>query len=233
MKRKNRYISIGLIVIICIIAIGFISYTSKQKKIYKNGAYRINEYLSNPINNEYYNSYFTQYGGYPKNLSEMISAYKESGAPEEFIHYVFGDPFSCDSSYLCYIPLYNKKKTIVEGYILLSSGIDGKINNHFKDTLCVDENIPLKLYNESDTCFRMIKRWFGQCDILIHKVNGRKMLKESAIYNSTHPDKAEKYIIETYSEFFDNLSSIEKIELLEKLAKSLKRDNKVKEKNFF
>ena len=44
---------------------------------------------------------------------------------------------------------------------------------------------------------------------------------------------AEKYIIETYSGFFENLSSIGKIELLEKLAKSLKRDNKVKEKNFF
>ena len=44
---------------------------------------------------------------------------------------------------------------------------------------------------------------------------------------------AEKYIIETYSGFFDSLSSIGKIELLEKLAKSLKRDNKAKEKNFF
>ena len=44
---------------------------------------------------------------------------------------------------------------------------------------------------------------------------------------------AEKYIIETYSGFFDSLSSLGKIELLEKLAKSLKRDDKVKEKNFF
>jgi len=44
---------------------------------------------------------------------------------------------------------------------------------------------------------------------------------------------AEKYIIETYSGFFENLSSIGKIELLEKLAKSLKRDNKAKEKDFF
>ena len=35
----------------------------------------------------------------------------------------------------------------------------------------------------------------------------------------------EKYIIETYSVLFDSLSSIGKIELLEKLAKSLKKDN--------
>ena len=44
---------------------------------------------------------------------------------------------------------------------------------------------------------------------------------------------AEKYIIETYSGFFDSLSSLGKIELLERLAKSLKKDNKLKEKNFF
>ena len=44
---------------------------------------------------------------------------------------------------------------------------------------------------------------------------------------------AEKYIIETYSGLFDSLSLLGKIELLAKLAKSLKKDNKVKEKNFF
>jgi len=43
----------------------------------------------------------------------------------------------------------------------------------------------------------------------------------------------ERYIIDTYSGFFDNLSSIGKIELLEKLAKSMKKDKKEKEKIFF
>ena len=44
---------------------------------------------------------------------------------------------------------------------------------------------------------------------------------------------AEKYIIESYSGLFDSLSSIGKIELLEKLAKSLKKENKTREKDFF
>ena len=44
---------------------------------------------------------------------------------------------------------------------------------------------------------------------------------------------AEKYIIESYSGIFDSLSSIGKIELLEKLTKSLKEDKKVQEKDFF
>ena len=44
---------------------------------------------------------------------------------------------------------------------------------------------------------------------------------------------AEKYIVETYSNLFEGLNSISKIELLEKLAKSLKRERKSKEKEFF
>lgn len=44
---------------------------------------------------------------------------------------------------------------------------------------------------------------------------------------------AEKHIIETYSGLFESLSSISKLELLEKLAKSIRKDNKTKEKEFF
>lgn len=41
---------------------------------------------------------------------------------------------------------------------------------------------------------------------------------------------AEKYIVETYSNLFEGLNSISKIELLEKLAKSLKRERKSRDK---
>ncbi len=44
---------------------------------------------------------------------------------------------------------------------------------------------------------------------------------------------AEKNIIETYSNMIDNLSSIGKMELLEKLTKSLKKEKKSKEMDFF
>ncbi|WP_067145083.1 hypothetical protein [Pseudotamlana agarivorans] len=44
---------------------------------------------------------------------------------------------------------------------------------------------------------------------------------------------AEKYIIETYSNLFEGLNSISKIELLEKLAKSLKRERKSSDTDFF
>lgn len=45
--------------------------------------------------------------------------------------------------------------------------------------------------------------------------------------------RAERHIIETYSGVFESLNSISKIELLEKLVRSIKKDTKSKEKEFF
>jgi hypothetical protein len=44
---------------------------------------------------------------------------------------------------------------------------------------------------------------------------------------------AERYIVETYSGLFEGLSSVSKLELIEKLAISLRKDKKTKEKDFF
>ncbi|MFN3999158.1 hypothetical protein [Algoriphagus sp.] len=44
---------------------------------------------------------------------------------------------------------------------------------------------------------------------------------------------AEKHIIDTYSELFENLSAVSKLELLERLSKSIRNGNKFKEKEFF
>ena len=43
----------------------------------------------------------------------------------------------------------------------------------------------------------------------------------------------EKYIVETYLSLFEGLNSTSKIELLEKLAKSLKKGHKSTDKDFF
>mgnify|MGYP006887396772 FL=1 len=43
----------------------------------------------------------------------------------------------------------------------------------------------------------------------------------------------ERHIIDTYSGLFEGLSSLGKLELLERLAKSIRKDGKSKEKDFF
>jgi len=45
--------------------------------------------------------------------------------------------------------------------------------------------------------------------------------------------QVERHIVETYTGLFDNLSSSSKLELIEKLSKSLRKDFKSKEKEFF
>ena len=44
---------------------------------------------------------------------------------------------------------------------------------------------------------------------------------------------AERHIVKTYSRLFDGLSSLSKIELMELLAKSLKKGRRKKEEEFF
>jgi hypothetical protein len=45
--------------------------------------------------------------------------------------------------------------------------------------------------------------------------------------------QTERHIVETYSGIFDKLSAISKLQLLEKLAKSIRKDSKSNEKEFF
>ena len=45
--------------------------------------------------------------------------------------------------------------------------------------------------------------------------------------------QVERHIVETYTGLLDNLSSSSKLELIEKLSKSLRKDFKSKEKEFF
>ena len=45
--------------------------------------------------------------------------------------------------------------------------------------------------------------------------------------------RAERHIVETYSELFESLSPASKLELLERLEKSIRNDRKSNEKDFF
>jgi len=44
---------------------------------------------------------------------------------------------------------------------------------------------------------------------------------------------AERHIIETYSSLFEGLNAVSKLELLERLARSIKKGKKSREKEFF
>jgi hypothetical protein len=63
-----------------------------------------------------------------------------------------------------------------------------------------------------------------------HSKSDRKILNFSTKIAMSYTDK---YIVETYSDLFEGLSSLNKIELIESLSKSLKTEKKTKDSKFY
>ncbi len=83
---------------------------------------------------------------------------------------------------MLYIPVYNEDNKLVEGYMLLSAGIDGKINTIVKDSVFFDDINTFSLYNtfqdsigdifEFNDDFNLYNYFFGEKDLLIACVDG-------------------------------------------------------------
>ncbi|OYT14736.1 MAG: hypothetical protein B7C24_16730 [Bacteroidetes bacterium 4572_77] len=65
-------------------------------------------------------------------------------------NFIFFDPFSSIEANLYYHPLFQDETKKIAGYILLSAGIDGEINNNIKDSLFYNKSLfnKLSLYQE-------------------------------------------------------------------------------------
>ena len=137
-----------------------------------------------------YDDYFSENFCYPKNMDEVENFSNKVNNPL----YKFTDPFSKHSKNLLYIPLYNKNNNLCEGYMLLSAGIDGKINATVEDTVFMDDIKRFKLYNpnqikwnetqdiyEFADDFSLYNYFCGKKDLLIGYKDGVK----SFILNAT------------------------------------------------
>lgn len=82
---------------------------------------------------------------------------------QSYLEIYFEDPFNKTQNYK-YYPIYNKKNKI-KGYILLSAGIDGEINNDFDFKIYQGDN-SFRLYNNNYT-FNYLDYYFGKKDILV------------------------------------------------------------------
>lgn len=87
---------------------------------------------------EYYNSF----GYYPRSMDEAVDFYQQTYWPnmakkdlraQQFLT----DPFARDGGEFLYIPLYDYYKKVPVSFILLSAGVDGKMDNKItpSDTL--------------------------------------------------------------------------------------------------
>ncbi len=168
---------------------------SVEKRKYINRKVLLEAQFGFPILSEMCDDVFHRTKNYPESMDEIVSYFREDGDDEEELDEVFVDPFKRNLGYYTYVPLYNRKNLNREGYILLSAGIDGKVNNRFKDTVFIDEDILLKLYGEADTSFNIFRKWFGKKDQLIFRKNGLELLIEESGY-PVLPAKSTNEVIE-------------------------------------
>ncbi|MCD4695362.1 MAG: hypothetical protein K8S16_03890 [Bacteroidales bacterium] len=168
-----------LVIIIIIIGIGFIyniniNYHRNFTKLQQKKTY-------NRIESPFY-QYFLSYSECPNDLEDVIDFVSDKPIYYLTFDTKMLDELSNNNEYLRYFPLYNKTNQKREAFILLSAGIDGKINTHIaeKDTLFINDFMSKRLlYNEFDldwynnftfdsiTKFKLTNYFFGKKDYLL------------------------------------------------------------------
>jgi hypothetical protein len=143
--KKYILISAGII-----LSLLLFSYYGKIRLNYTNNfleIYKARDVLNyeRPYSHYIMDFYFE----YPQTYQELLqAAYEESIRYNNFSDYglyenkYFKDLLSRETpGFLQYIPLYNRDNMKREGFMVLSAGIDGKINNKYEwnDTLFVDD----------------------------------------------------------------------------------------------
>jgi hypothetical protein len=120
---------------------------------------------------------------YPQNLEELFDYYSEDSLYVKDIKKLLIDPFSKNQFFFSYIPVYSKFSKLPEGYLLISAGIDGHLEQKNFDTIYSENISNLKFYNNlpqaDQLTFRKYKikfsiwdYFFGHCDFLIENTDG-------------------------------------------------------------
>jgi hypothetical protein len=188
---KKYYIFI--VIVVLILSIFFIYKDLKNdyiKKFKKLDSHRIRLLYQDP-----YINYFESNFECPHEIQEAIMLKPNNPDYNNYINRHFKDFLSRKHNYLIhYIPLFNPSNLKREGYVILSSGIDGEINNDGEDTLYITNfKEKLKLYNpesfykigdtikpKSKVDFNIIDYFFGNKDYLIEYINCIDVYKQQA-----------------------------------------------------
>ncbi len=165
-KLNKYYIMLFLIFVSC-------SYRGS----YKEKKDRIDEILSYDIFGGLYGDYFIENGYFPQNNSVFFEKHIGDSIFDIYVNNFLIDPLNKENKLFCYIPIYNRLNSNRDGFLLLSAGIDGKLNiSNLKDTIYEDEihNV-LKLYN--DNYYSLFKKKIGKKDLMIYFLNGIGFIK--------------------------------------------------------
>lgn len=131
-------------------------------------------------------SYFLKNGTCMYSMSDLYYFIQDRPVDIISIHKLV-DPFSTDLDRINLIPLFNKASSRWEGVLILSAGIDRKMNYEYtlKDTIFIDEYKSLDLFYNSvddislDIHFNPIDLFWGKKDLLISYHDCRESFKKS------------------------------------------------------
>lgn len=183
---KSKFKIIGILISIFLI---FLLYIITVQKEFNNKLEIIKSREGDIVNYEYPAKYFLHEFECPNSIQDIIDLVNYDSMYVNYIKAQFNDVFSNkENTLFSYIPVYNRKNLKREGYVMLSSGIDGKLDNLFDletDTVFSDNlNNRFKLYNQisfSETLssfilqningFNLYDYFFGKKDYIIEYMN--------------------------------------------------------------
>jgi len=182
-KDKSRYFVLLLFVAILIAANFLIKFSVKKKlKTMYSWEYEI----AYPVK-----MYFNHYFECPKSYKDISSMTENDVEYQEYVSRMFVDYLSRKTNgKLKYIPLYNKNNLKREGFILVSAGFDGKMNNsinenntvythNYKDNLSVYNPTDSILWNEYSP--NLFNYFFGKKDLIFYAENSIETFKQQGI----------------------------------------------------
>lgn len=172
---------LSIIVIFLLIAV-FIKIYLKSKNKYKIGYDKL---IANSGIIDYssiYGGFFSDNFRYPKDKKELKEFYTEA-MWNALIRSKIKDPFSKENNDVLFIPVFSKSNNLCEGYLVISTGIDGKIDNIINDTIYFEDVKKLKFYNALTMAtiftyrkykfrFNLMDYLFGNKDLLLEFANG-------------------------------------------------------------
>ena len=180
--KKKYIVSFFLVLLFCLI---LYDYFHTKKNFYKKMEGISLEIDKGIFLRSLLTEYYFEYGQFPGSIADLDSLYFSSGSENENYtiarHNYLIDPFSKSNDYFFYKPIYDKNTKLREGYIILSRGPDGKINNSFKDTLFLDDSIHVKDYlgsKHKNIKFNYLNKYFGKKDFYLNPyyATGKELL---------------------------------------------------------
>lgn len=174
-------------VAISLLAVYYLQKSSFQKKADQIAANSEKFFFGYPDLGEHFYTDSCRYANSKKEFYDFIL----SAAWAEEAKRTMKDPFSNQNGDLLYVPVFSKANGICEGYLLISAGIDGKIDNQLPDSIYFETVNTLRFYNsltpastlsfrKFDLYFSLKDYLFGNKDLLVEYANGVEIFINNA-----------------------------------------------------